>query len=125
MYEEGINNIKGSIWSTVWFLRILSFIIDVLLFSLNYHLYEIIIKYFFQAAAKLVCAVLSLPFPSKPSNPIIPDNIEQRTLQKILLVGYDGSGASTIFKQVIAYIWNYRCHLSYACYSVYMRMAYI
>ncbi|KAK9913541.1 hypothetical protein M0R45_037354 [Rubus argutus] len=44
------------------------------------------------ATAKLVCAFLSLPVPYKPSIPVIPDNIEQRTLQKILLVGCNGSG---------------------------------
>ncbi|XP_024177038.1 extra-large guanine nucleotide-binding protein 1-like [Rosa chinensis] len=55
------------------------------------------------AGTKLVCAVLSLPVPSRSSNPIILELIEQRserTLQKILLVGCNGSGASTIFKQV-------------------------
>ncbi|XP_024177036.1 extra-large guanine nucleotide-binding protein 1 isoform X1 [Rosa chinensis] len=54
------------------------------------------------AGTKLVCAVLSLPVPSRSSNPIILELIEQRserTLQKILLVGCNGSGASTIFKQ--------------------------
>ncbi|KAM5556388.1 extra-large guanine nucleotide-binding protein 1 [Rosa sericea] len=50
------------------------------------------------AATKLVCAVLSLPVPSKSSNPVIPDIIEQRT-QNILLVGDHESVASTIFKQ--------------------------
>lgn len=35
--EEGMTRIQGSIWGTVWFLRILSFIIDVLLVSLNFH----------------------------------------------------------------------------------------
>lgn len=35
--EEGMIDVKGSIWGTVWFLRILSFIIDVLLVSLDFH----------------------------------------------------------------------------------------
>lgn len=62
------------------------------------------------AKTKLVCAVLSLPVPSKSSNPgaeqgsgqmsrSFPDYIERRTLQKLLLVGCSGSGTSTIFKQ--------------------------
>jgi len=62
---------------------------------------------------KLVCALLSLPVPSKSKQPCveetsyavnrsIPDYLEQKTLQKLLLVGYDGAGTSTIFKQVIA-----------------------
>ncbi|GFY93991.1 extra-large G-protein 1 [Actinidia rufa] len=63
-----------------------------------------------KAGTKLVCAVLSLPVPSKPVNPCgeqvsnvvsrtVPDYLEQRTLQKLLLIGYNGSGTSTIFKQ--------------------------
>ncbi|XVE82712.1 hypothetical protein DITRI_Ditri16bG0028000 [Diplodiscus trichospermus] len=63
-----------------------------------------------KAGTKLVCAVLSLPVPSKSSNtcgePLssmssrsVPDYLEQRTLHKILLVGSTGSGSSTIFKQ--------------------------
>ncbi|KAK8996388.1 hypothetical protein V6N11_076624 [Hibiscus sabdariffa] len=63
-----------------------------------------------KAGTKLVCAVLSLPVPSKSSNPCgeslnsvtsrsVPDYLEQRTLQKILLVGSSGSGSSIIFKQ--------------------------
>jgi hypothetical protein len=62
---------------------------------------------------KLVCAFLSLPVPSKPSNSCgeqvnslisrsIPDYLEQRTLLKLLLVGFSGSGTSTIFKQVLS-----------------------
>ncbi|KAM5556404.1 hypothetical protein ABKV19_024013 [Rosa sericea] len=88
--EEGMNCIKGSIWR--------------------------------MAGTKLVCAVLSLPVPSRSSNPIIPEIIEQRserTLQKILLVGCKGSGASTIFKQVIAFITNYECNLYFDSYSVF------
>ncbi|OMO56762.1 Guanine nucleotide binding protein (G-protein), alpha subunit [Corchorus capsularis] len=76
--EEGQKNTKGYIWG--------------------------------KAGTKLVCAVLSLPVPSKSSNPSgeqlnsmssrsVPDYFEQRTLQKILLVGSTGSGSSTIFKQ--------------------------
>lgn len=76
--EEGQKNTKGYIWG--------------------------------MARTKLVCAVLSLPVPSKSSSPgaeqasglvssSVPDYIERRTLQKLLLVGYSGSGTSTIFKQ--------------------------
>ncbi|KAF5200814.1 Guanine nucleotide-binding protein subunit alpha [Thalictrum thalictroides] len=76
--EEGQKNIKGNLWN--------------------------------KAGMKLVCAVLSLPFPSKTAsfneeevNELaarpLPDYIEKRTLQKLLLVGYKGSGSSTIFKQ--------------------------
>lgn len=76
--EEGQKNTKGFIWG--------------------------------KAGTKLVCAVLSLPVPTKslntygepPSNQLsrsVPDYLEQRTLQKILVVGYNGSGTSTIFKQ--------------------------
>ncbi|KAK6258433.1 hypothetical protein SCA6_012907 [Theobroma cacao] len=76
--EEGQKNTKGYIWG--------------------------------KAGTKLVCAVLSLPVPSKSSNNCgeqlnsmasrsVPDYLEQRTLQKILLVGSTGSGSSTIFKQ--------------------------
>lgn len=76
--EEGQKNIKGNLWN--------------------------------KAGMKLVCAVLSLPFPSKAVNyngeevnnlvgRALPDYLEKRTLQKLLLVGYRGSGTSTIYKQ--------------------------
>ncbi|KAG6502735.1 hypothetical protein ZIOFF_035022 [Zingiber officinale] len=59
---------------------------------------------------KLLCPVLSLPFPSKVANgsgeetnnllnQSIPDHFDTRALQKFLLVGHHGSGSSTIFKQ--------------------------
>lgn len=65
----------------------------------------------FQAATKLLYAFLSLPVPSKSSNSCgeqasnlvsrtVPDYIGQGILQKILLVGHNGSGTSTLFKQV-------------------------
>lgn len=64
-----------------------------------------------KAGTKLLCAFLSLPTPSrKLLHPLaegvnnlvsgaIPDYIKNRTRQKLLLVGYNGSGTSTIFKQ--------------------------
>lgn len=63
-----------------------------------------------KAGTKLVCAVLSLPLPSKSSNSFgdqtnsfisrsVPEYVEQRSLQKLLLLGYCGSGTSTLFKQ--------------------------
>lgn len=64
-----------------------------------------------KAGTKLLCAFLSLPTPSRkllrPSpeevnnlvSGAIPDYIKKRTRQKLLLVGYNGSGTSTIFKQ--------------------------
>ncbi|XP_057494685.1 extra-large guanine nucleotide-binding protein 1-like [Actinidia eriantha] len=59
---------------------------------------------------KLVCAFLSLPIPPESANPsgeevgkiakeVVPKYSEQKTLNKLLLVGYDKSGTSTIFKQ--------------------------
>ncbi|PSS29347.1 Extra-large guanine nucleotide-binding protein like [Actinidia chinensis var. chinensis] len=59
---------------------------------------------------KLVCALLSLPIPPESANPsgedvgkiangVVPTYREQKTLNKLLLVGYDKSGTSTIFKQ--------------------------
>lgn len=76
--EEGQKNTKGYIWG--------------------------------KAGTKLVCAVLSLPVPSKsphlygdqvnsmPSHTAT-EYLEQKALQKFLLIGYNGSGSSTIFKQ--------------------------
>jgi len=64
---------------------------------------------------KLVCALLSLPVPSKTRHPCTdevnhvsnrpkpnPDCIgEMMALQKLLLVGNNGAGTSTLFKQVV------------------------
>ncbi|XP_050261042.1 extra-large guanine nucleotide-binding protein 1-like isoform X1 [Quercus robur] len=55
---------------------------------------------------KLVCTVLSLPVPPGSENPSekevngeIRDNLAQKSIHKFLLVGYDKSGTSTIYKQ--------------------------
>ncbi|KAL8143252.1 hypothetical protein V2J09_016284 [Rumex salicifolius] len=63
-----------------------------------------------KAGTKLVCALLSLPVPSKSKHPYgeqinyvpsksFPDYFEDKMIQKLLLVGCSGSGTSTIFKQ--------------------------
>lgn len=55
----------------------------------------------------MLCALLSLPSPSGPSNPSaeevygnLPTHAEEKKLNKLLLVGSDKYGTSTIFKQV-------------------------
>lgn len=63
---------------------------------------------FVQKRVKIVCAALSLPLPGnnfncggeKDTDRVVVKNVEQRTTNKLLLVGYDQSGTSTIFKQV-------------------------
>lgn len=63
-----------------------------------------------KAGTKLVCAVLSLPVPSKTIYPTgeqlsnslgqsMPDYFDQSAPRKLLLIGCCGSGTSTIFKQ--------------------------
>ncbi|RZR96027.1 hypothetical protein BHM03_00024953, partial [Ensete ventricosum] len=65
-----------------------------------------------QPIMKLLCPVLSLPFPSKVANSseeevnnlfnrAVSECFDIKALQKLLLVGHHGSGTSTIFKQVL------------------------
>ncbi|XWS62478.1 hypothetical protein CRYUN_Cryun06bG0014700 [Craigia yunnanensis] len=69
--EEGQKNVKGPIWDKI--------------------------------GVKLFCALLSLPVPSDTMNPVGEEvsqrTLEQQVLPKILLVGYQKSGTSTIYKQ--------------------------
>ncbi|CAN6294024.1 unnamed protein product [Urochloa humidicola] len=76
--EEGQNIIKGNIWQ--------------------------------KASTRLIANLFSLPIPpgyshglrgnaTGDSDRFVPDYLEQKSVQKLLLVGLEGSGSSTIFKQ--------------------------
>ncbi|GFP83692.1 extra-large guanine nucleotide-binding protein 1 [Phtheirospermum japonicum] len=82
-----------------------SAIIEVHFVLSSDEIYDVWLK---KAGTKLLCAVLSLWVPSKSFQPCgeqatsmnsrsLPDYLEQRAIQKLLLIGYNGSETSTIF----------------------------
>lgn len=67
-----------------------------------------------QTSTRLIANLFSLPIPpgyshglkgeaTGDSGRFVPDYLEQKSVQKLLLVGLEGSGSSTIFKQVFVF----------------------
>lgn len=88
------------------------------MFDASYYLRTECAENLSQKRVKIVCAALSLPFPSDASLPdgvdadkgraeAIARNLEQKMMNKLLLVGCDQSGTSTIFKQVYHFWYNF------------------
>ncbi|KAH6791929.1 hypothetical protein C2S52_002406 [Perilla frutescens var. hirtella] len=71
---------------------------------------RVIAKLWEKKLVRTLCAALALPFPSDTTNPggvevdkdgdKVNANLEERMMNKLLLVGWDQSGTSTIFTQV-------------------------
>ncbi|WOG82375.1 hypothetical protein DCAR_0101539 [Daucus carota subsp. sativus] len=71
---------------------------------------NVIKRIWFKPKIKLLCSVLSLPTPLESASPgqeevhgvangAVPNKLAKKTSHKLLMVGYDKSGTSTIFKQ--------------------------
>lgn len=97
--HEGMKNVMGKLWDKVSDTRCPlheSCSLSIFLFDKLFHL---------QKRVRLACAALSLPYPSgitAVGKDTTPKSVDQKLLNKILLVGCDQSGTSAIFKQVIS-----------------------
>lgn len=107
--EEGQNNIRGNIWE-----KVAHWIDCRVWFHLCYSMKSLILYLIFyidmQATTRFVSSLFSLPIPhgqpygqrDELSNyATVPNYLEQKRVQKLLLLGLEGSGTSTIFKQVL------------------------
>ncbi|KAK6116205.1 hypothetical protein DH2020_050051 [Rehmannia glutinosa] len=69
----------------------------------GYYWYDKLSGFWGKAAMKLLCSLLSLPFPPKSDyasgEQSVPDYLELNDNQKLLLIGCSESGTSTIFNQ--------------------------
>lgn len=121
--EEGQNNIKGNIWK-----KVLSYSNEIF-FSCSLILCSIIWSCSIglkswgwllarKASTRFICSLFSLPVPPESSHSTkeeptilstrsIPDYLDQDRVQRLLMLGFEESGSSTIFKQVHFIVWFY------------------
>lgn len=112
--EEGQNNIKGNIWG-----KVLSWSVDYANYCYSLTFTKVWIDFLYsctwlfcrQASTRFISSLFSLPVPPGSTRGQIddpgtfsvrsvPEYLEQGSIQKLLLFGLEGSGTSTIFKQV-------------------------
>lgn len=81
----------------------------------------------FQPRMKFICAALSLPVPPEScdevkneANGISSDNVDQKPVKKLLLVGCDQSGTSTIFKQVKLFLGSKKMQAIPSCFGIFV-----
>ena len=110
--EEGQNNIKGKIWESVCILvkRNCVPLLFIRKLKLGMLVADDLFSYCGQTLTRFACALFSLPVPPGNSNGTrdevpysartVPDYLDQKRIQKLLLLGPPGAGTSTIFKQV-------------------------
>lgn len=116
--EEGQNNIRGNIWGKVVLQpHNAKYVLPILIWHVNKLFY---IGFLFscslifgrQVSTRFICSLFSLPVPPATSGSkedptafssrSMAEYLEQGRVQKLLLFGLEGSGTSTLFKQVFS-----------------------